>query len=97
MAKPKAVIPTIEKKIQIPADLCTRMELELYSDLEQKIPYGAQSEFINKLIRNHFRAIDEAIMPPGTYTAQFNEVELRKRPDGSIKVDVTYQNVTKVD
>lgn len=58
MAKPKAVIPTIEKKIQIPADLCTRMELELYSDLEQKIPYGAQSELINRLLREHFRALD---------------------------------------
>ena len=58
MAKPKAVIPTIEKKIQIPADLCTRMELELYSDLEQKIPYGAQSELINRLLREHFTRLD---------------------------------------
>lgn len=60
MAKPKAVIPTIEKKIQIPMDLCTRMELELHSELEGKIPYGAQSEFINKLIRAYFKAIDTA-------------------------------------
>lgn len=62
MAKPKSVIPTVEKKIQIPLDLLTRMELELHSELEGKIPYGAQSEFINKLIRAHFHSQDIATM-----------------------------------
>jgi len=60
MAKPKNVINTIEKKISIPADLCARMELELYSDVENRIPYGAQSTFICSLIRAHFTQIDEA-------------------------------------
>lgn len=60
MAKPKAVIPTIEKKIQIPMDLCTRMELELHSELEGKIPYGAQSELINRLLREYFHKLDIA-------------------------------------
>jgi hypothetical protein len=59
MARPKAVIATIEKKIQLQADLCTRMELELFSEVEGKIPYGAQSEFINKLIREHYKKLDE--------------------------------------
>lgn len=58
MARQKNVIPTVEKKLQIAADLCTRMELELYSDVEEKIPYGAQSEFINTLIREHYKKID---------------------------------------
>jgi hypothetical protein len=58
MAKPKNVIPSIEKKISIACDLCARMELELFSDLEGKIPYGAQSTFINQLIRDHFTALD---------------------------------------
>ncbi len=58
MAKPKNVIPTIEKKLQISADLCTRMELDLFSDLEGKIPYGAQSEFVNKLLREHYKEQD---------------------------------------
>jgi hypothetical protein len=58
MARQKNVIPTIEKKLQIAADLCARMELELYSDVEEKIPYGAQSEFINNLIREHYKRID---------------------------------------
>lgn len=58
MARQKNIIPTIEKKLQIAADLCARMELELYSDVEEKIPYGAQSEFINNLIREHYKRID---------------------------------------
>lgn len=60
MAKPKSIIPTIEKKISIPADLCARLELELHSDVEGRIPYGAQSEFICRLLRDHFAAIDKA-------------------------------------
>lgn len=58
MAKPKNVIPSIEKKIQISSDLCARMELELFSDVEGKIPYGKQSEFINNLIREHYKRVD---------------------------------------
>ena len=58
MARPKLTIPNVEKKISIPSDLCARMELELYSDLEGRIPHGAQSSFITTLIRNHFDEID---------------------------------------
>jgi hypothetical protein len=58
MAKPKKVIPTVEKKISIPTDLCARIEMDLYSELEGRIPYGAQSEFIVGLIRSHYQALD---------------------------------------
>ena len=58
MPRQKNLIPTVEKKIQIQADICARMELELFSDLEGKIPYGAQSELINKLLREHYRRQD---------------------------------------
>lgn len=61
MARPKNIIPTIEKKLQIAADLCARMELELYSDIEEKIPYGAQSELINSLIREYYKEVDRLI------------------------------------
>lgn len=59
MGRQKNVIPTVEKKIQIAADLCARMELELFSDVEGKIPYGAQSELINNLLRKHYKRQDE--------------------------------------
>lgn len=58
MAKPKNVIPTVEKKLQIASDLCVRMELELFSDLEGKIPYGEQSKLVNQLLRKHFEKLD---------------------------------------
>ena len=61
MAKPKKVIPTVEKKVSIPMDLCVRMETTLYSELEGRIPYGAQSEFIVGLIRSHYQSIDAGI------------------------------------
>jgi hypothetical protein len=38
------------------------MELELYSDLEGKIPFGAQQALVVKLLRQHFRIIDNARM-----------------------------------
>lgn len=61
MAKPKNVIPTVEKKFSIPSDLCARMELELFSDLEGKIPHGAQSILVAKLLREYFEELDTNI------------------------------------
>jgi hypothetical protein len=34
------------------------MELELFSDLEGRIPFGAQQSLIVDLLRKHFRALD---------------------------------------
>jgi len=58
MSRIKNVIPAVEKKIQLATDVCARMELELYSEVEGKIPYGAQSELINRLLREHFKRLD---------------------------------------
>ena len=33
------------------------MELELWSELEGKVPFGAKSALINKLLRTHFRSM----------------------------------------
>lgn len=59
MARPKLTNPTVYKNIGIPQDLCARLELELYSDLEQKIPFGAQQEFFTMLLRDHFGRMDK--------------------------------------
>lgn len=58
MARRKNAIPSVEVKIQVPTDLFARMKLELFSELEGKVPYGVQSEFINGLIREHYRQRD---------------------------------------
>jgi hypothetical protein len=62
MARTKSPERTIQKNIAIPEDICARMELELYSDLEGKIPFGAQQALVVKLLRQHFRIIDNARM-----------------------------------
>jgi hypothetical protein len=54
MARPTKTIRTIFKNIGIPEDLVARMELELYSEIEGRIPFGAQQEFFTKLLREYF-------------------------------------------
>jgi len=58
MARPKSLIPCETKKVSFHKDLCVRMELELYSEVEGRIPYGAMSELLNKLLREHYKQID---------------------------------------
>jgi hypothetical protein len=54
MARPKKLIRTVYKNIAIPEDLAAKMELELYSEVEGKIPFGAQQEFFTGLLREYF-------------------------------------------
>lgn len=51
MARPSNSVPTQAYKIYIPVDLASRMELELYSELEGRIPHGKLSGYICDLIR----------------------------------------------
>ncbi len=54
MARPKKVIRTVYTNIGLPEDLVARVKLELYSEVEGKIPFGAQQEFFTKLLRDYF-------------------------------------------
>jgi len=54
MARPKNTIKSVSRNISIPADLCELMDKELYSELEGKIPFGAQQVFFTKLLREYF-------------------------------------------
>lgn len=54
MARPKKTVRTIYKNIGLPEDLVARMELELFSEMEGRIPFGAQQEFFTKLLRDYF-------------------------------------------
>jgi len=51
MPRPKKVIRPVEKSISIPQDLCARIDLLLYSELEGRVPHGAWSRYIQELIR----------------------------------------------
>lgn len=58
MARPKKTTRTVFKNIGLPEDLVARLELHLYSDLEGRIPQGAQQEFFTKLLREFFEELD---------------------------------------
>jgi len=59
MPRPPKTIRTVYFNIGIPEDLAARIKLALYSDLEEKIPHGAQQEFFTNLVKEHFNAIDK--------------------------------------
>ena len=56
MPRPKSANPKITKHIPIDPDLCAKAELQLFSDLEGRVPYKANSDFITQLLRDHFAA-----------------------------------------
>lgn len=57
MARPKSAIPRIDKKITLSSDVIDRVDLELFSELEGRVPYGAWAAFIEGLITQHFAAV----------------------------------------
>ena len=60
MARPKRNLRMISKHLCLPEELVARMELELFSDVEGRIPMGAQAELITQLLREHFAVLDTA-------------------------------------
>jgi hypothetical protein len=54
MPRPAKTIPSITKNIALPEDLVANLEIELFSELEGKIPYGAHSVFFSQLLRDYF-------------------------------------------
>ena len=51
MGRPRKAIRPIEKNISRPLDLVAQVELELYSELEGRVPFGAWSRYVEGLIR----------------------------------------------
>ena len=55
MGRPRKAIRSIEKNISIPEDLVLKVDLFLFSPLEQRVPHGAWSKYIQGLIREDFQ------------------------------------------
>ena len=51
MARPRKAIRPVEKNISLPEDLVARVDLELFSELEGKVPFGAWQRYLERLIR----------------------------------------------
>ena len=60
MARPKKIDRPVEKRIMLPESLVARVELELYSDLEGKVPFGAWQKFLVELINERLAKLDAA-------------------------------------
>lgn len=55
MPKPRKAIRPVNKKIAIPEDVATMVDLELFSDLEGKVPHGAWGELVTQLLQDWLR------------------------------------------
>lgn len=50
MARPKKIDRPERLVINIPASIHARVQLELYSQLEGRVPYGATSDLVSQLL-----------------------------------------------
>lgn len=60
MPRPPRLMRPVRKNIALPEDIAARVELELYSDIEGRVPHGAWSKFLTELVREHYRRKDAA-------------------------------------
>lgn len=60
MARPRKAIRPIEKNISLPQDVVARVDLELYSEIDGKVPFGAWQKFIERLVRAELARLDAA-------------------------------------
>ena len=54
MPRPLKTDRPVEKNISLPTSIVARVELELFSELEGKVPFGAWQKFLVGLIEDHF-------------------------------------------
>lgn len=57
MPRPASTVRRISKNISLPEDIIARMEIDLFSEAEGRIPVGAQSRLIEQLLREHYNSI----------------------------------------
>lgn len=60
MSRPKATVAKVKKNIALSLPVAARLELELFSEVDGRVPVGAQGELIEKLLIEHFAKIDKA-------------------------------------
>ena len=60
MARIPNTIPSHTVKVNFKATTLARVDLELYSEVERKVPYGARGRFIEALVEDYFQRKDKA-------------------------------------
>lgn len=51
MTKPKKVIRPVQKNVALPEDLVAKVEIELFSTVEQRVPMGAWQALLTVLLQ----------------------------------------------
>lgn len=59
MPRPRKAIRPVEKNISLPEDIVARVDLELFSEVEGKVPFGAWQRYVEALIRTDLARRDE--------------------------------------
>ena len=54
MSRRPNVVPPQLLNLSLPLDVHSKLTLHLYSELEQRVPHGAYSRFIQERIREYF-------------------------------------------
>ena len=60
MARPRKTDRPVERRISLPESLVARVELELFSDLEGKVPFAAWQNLIVQLLERHLADLERA-------------------------------------
>lgn len=58
MPRKKNTIRPIEKTINIPEDVCARVDLQLYSAIESRVPHGAWSKLVQGLLKEWLTKVE---------------------------------------
>lgn len=51
MPKPPRINRPVEKSINLPQDLVGKVDLELFSEVEGRVPFGTWSRLVERLLR----------------------------------------------
>jgi len=86
------VIPKYNIKVSIPQDLMGRITIELWSDMEHRVPLGDYSKFFERLVRAYFarERLDLALVLPGLQsglhfiTGESEALALLRRSHGKV-------------
>jgi len=60
MPRQKKVIRPVSIHLKLPEDLVARIELELFSEVEGRVPQGAKQAFFEGMAREYFQRKDAA-------------------------------------
>lgn len=53
MPRTKNTIPTIEKTVSLPENIVAAIDLELFSEVQGKVPFGAWKGFLTRLVTEY--------------------------------------------